>query len=259
MMRTDTPQQTAETAQVCDHLPACMDEQQVLDLRRQIAAAEPMAAVGRLTARVAHEMNNLLDGVLRYVNLGIRASQSGQGNRIPDYLEQARGGLLRISRISRELVEFARSAHGTCDITGVNAAVVEALRAAAHDASGAGLAINCRLADNMPATGGTGLYQVFFNLIKNAIDAMPQGGTLTILTELIGDRAVIRFEDTGPGLPGEIDRIFEPFFTTKQPGKGTGLGLAICKDLVEKLKGTIAAGRSSQGGASFTITLPARA
>ena len=77
-----------------------------------------------------------------------------------------------------------------------------------------------------------------------------------IATEIKDRQAVIRFEDTGMGLPDEMAQIFEPFFTTKEPGKGTGLGLAICKDIIEKYNGKIIPQRRSAGGAIFTILIP---
>ena len=106
---------------------------------------------------------------------------------------------------------------------------------------------------------GTNLFQVFCNLIKNACDAMPDAGTLAVTTRLVDNQAVIRFEDTGVGLPEEIDRIFEPFFTTKDPGKGTGLGLAICKDIIEKYGGKIVPQRRADRGSVFTVRLPLQA
>ena len=85
---------------------------------------------------------------------------------------------------------------------------------------------------------------------------MPEGGTLTVTTQAVGREAVIRFEDTGVGLPAEMQRVFEPFFTTKEPGKGTGLGLAICRDIIEKYNGRIEAENRPGGGSVFTVRIP---
>lgn len=227
-------------------------------LEQRLAVSERMAAVGKLAARVAHELNNPLDGILRYLNLGIRAVQVNQTERLADYLQQARGGLLRMTQIVRELLEFSRNSHTTFDDTSINAAVDEAVKVMSDKAVAAGVSIACRFEEKLPATRGTSLFQVFCNLIKNAIDAMPQGGTLTITTEAVDHQTVIRFEDTGVGLPEQMERLFEPFFTTKGPGKGTGLGLAICKDIVEKHHGTITPSRRPEGGAAFTIRIPQR-
>jgi len=225
-------------------------------LEKRLAVSERMAAVGKLAARVAHDLNNPLDGILRYLNLAIRAVEVGQTDRLKDYLLSARGGLTRMTEIVRELVTFSRSAHTAFEHTEINAAIEEAIKVMADKAEAAGISIICRLQQGMPAMRSANLFQVFCNLVKNAIDAMPTGGTLTVITEIVGSEVVIRFEDTGVGLPAEIERIFEPFFTTKGPGKGTGLGLAICRDIVEKYNGRITAARRPAGGSVFTIRIP---
>lgn len=225
-------------------------------LEKRLAVSERMAAVGKLAARVAHELNNPLDGILRYLNLAERAVEVGQTERLSEYLSRARTGMVRMTEIVRELVEFSRSAHTALEHTEINSAIEEAIKVVADKADAAGVSIVCRLEQNMPATRSASLFQVFCNLLKNAIDAMPDGGTLTIVTETAGTEAVIRFEDTGVGLPEPTDRLFEPFFTTKPPGKGTGLGLAICKDIVEKYNGRITAAHRAEGGSVFTIRIP---
>jgi signal transduction histidine kinase len=225
-------------------------------LEKRLAVSERMAAVGKLAARVAHELNNPLDGILRYLNLAIRSVEVGQTDRLKDYLVNARGGLTRMTEIVRELVAFSRSAHTAFEHTEINSAIEEAIKVMADKAETAGISVICRLEQGMPAMRSTNLFQVFCNLVKNAIDAMPSGGTLTVISETVGSEAVIRFEDTGVGLPAEIERIFEPFFTTKGPGKGTGLGLAICRDIIEKYNGRITGARRPQGGSVFTIRIP---
>ena len=227
-----------------------------VSMEKRLAVSERMAAVGKLAARVAHELNNPLDGILRYLNLSLRVLESGLTDKLRDYLLQARGGLVRMTGIVRELVEFSRSASSPFDDTGINSVVDEAVKAMSDKAVASNVSIVCTLHDNMPAVRGTNLFQVFCNLIKNAIDAMPNVGTLTITTQVVDTEAVIRFEDTGIGLPAEMDRIFEPFFTTKEVGKGTGLGLAICRDIIEKYNGKITPQRRPGGGAIFTIQIP---
>lgn len=225
-------------------------------MEKRLAVSERMAAVGKLAARVAHELNNPLDGILRYLNLALRAVETDAGDKLTDYLQRARGGLIRMAQIVRELVEFSRSAHSAFDDSGINAIVEEAVKVMSDKAVQVGVSIICTLQDGIPAIRGTNLFQVFCNLIKNAIDAMPEGGTLTIATQLADRDVLIRFEDTGIGLPDEIDRLFEPFFTTKEAGKGTGLGLAICKDIIEKYSGRIVPERRTGGGTIFNLHIP---
>ncbi|MCH7873611.1 MAG: HAMP domain-containing histidine kinase, partial [Planctomycetes bacterium] len=106
---------------------------------------------------------------------------------------------------------------------------------------------------------GTRLYQICCNLLKNAIDAMVDGGHVSITTSVVDEHVVIEFADTGPGLPDDGDAIFELFYTTKEPGTGTGLGLAICKEYVEAMQGTITAAPGDEGGAVFTVRIPVSA
>jgi signal transduction histidine kinase len=228
----------------------------VASMEKRLAVSERMAAVGKLAARVAHELNNPLDGILRFLNLALRAEELGKREKIPEYLTQARGGLMRMTDIVRELVEFSRSTATAFDDAGINTVVEEAVKVMSDKAVAGGVSVVCTLSDNMPAIRGTSLFQVCCNLVKNAVDAMPDGGTLTIATKVVDREAIIRFEDSGIGLPEEIEKIFEPFFTTKAPGKGTGLGLAICKDIIEKYNGKIIPERRVQGGTAFTIRLP---
>ena len=99
------------------------------------------------------------------------------------------------------------------------------------------------------------LEQVILNILKNALQAMPDGGKLTVEARLAGGSVVVTIADTGPGVPPEErERIFEPFYTTKP--RGTGLGLAVCRKIVEEQGGTITAGGEPGSGATFTITLP---
>jgi signal transduction histidine kinase len=246
-----------ESQQIVGGTLVIEDVTAAVGIEQRLAVSERMAAVGKLAARVAHELNNPLDGILRYINLALRAQESGLHDKIPDYLSQARGGLVRMAEIIRELGAFSRSTHSSFDDAGINAIIEESVRVLSEQAVQSGISIICQLNDDLPAIRGTNLFQVFCNLIKNAIDAMPNGGTLTVTSEVIGREAVIRFEDTGVGLPEDMDRIFEPFFTTKEPGKGTGLGLAICKDIIEKYNGRIVPERRPNGGTIFTIRLPA--
>ncbi|HSW44018.1 MAG TPA: histidine kinase dimerization/phospho-acceptor domain-containing protein, partial [Phycisphaerae bacterium] len=149
-------------------------------LEKRLAVSERMAAVGKLAARVAHELNNPLDGILRYLNLALRSMETGTTDKLGDYLTRARSGLLRMTEIVRELVEFSRITHSAFDDSGINAIIDEAVKVMSDKAVQNRVSVVCTLSENMPAVRGTNLFQVFCNLIKNAIDAMPDGGTLTI-------------------------------------------------------------------------------
>ena len=235
----------------------CEDVTHRAGLEQRLAVSERMAAVGRLAARVAHELNNPLDGVLRYVNLALRMLQGKGQDKVTDFLNESRTGLLRMTQIVSELLEFSRSLDTHYEEANINAAVEEAIRTLQDQAAASGVVLAASFRDeHVPSLRGAKLFQVCCNLIKNAIDAMPQGGTLTVTTGIVGREVVLKFEDTGVGLPENHAAIFEPFFTTKAPGKGTGLGLAICKDYIARLNGSITAANRPEGGAAFTIRIP---
>ncbi len=230
-----------------------------ISMERRLAVSERLAAVGKLAARVAHELNNPLDGILRYTNLAIRCAREGGDPRIGQYLEKAKSGILRMGEIIATLLEFSRSAPCPFEQATINNIVEDAISAMEGRAGDGKVTFVCNFQQaDLPVVRGSNIFQVFCNLIKNAIDAMPEGGTLTITTAVVGPEVVVRFEDTGVGLPDDVEKLFEPFFTTKAPGKGTGLGLAVCRELMEKLGGTITAERREPHGAAFLVRLPVR-
>lgn len=230
----------------------------VIHLEQQLAELERLAGSGRLVARVAHELNNPLDGILRYINLALRVMDQQQGPaKVLDYLRESRKGLMRMVQITGDLLVYARTKGDETERAHLNRIVEEAVRSMQDRAADSGVVITASYRDEgMPAMRGTRLYQVCGNLIKNALDAMPSGGMLTITTGVVDSTAVLRFEDTGVGLPQDVEKIFESFYTTKTTGEGTGLGLAICREFVEQLGGTITADHRRGGGAVLTVKIP---
>jgi signal transduction histidine kinase len=227
------------------------------DLVQRLAVAERLAAVGKLAARVAHELNNPLDGILRFIGLAVRLLPEGHDPKLSSYLEESRIGLRRMAQIVRELLEFSRTTHGEFDLAPINTVVEQAMNALTEPAAARRIVVAADFqTQDLPSVRGPRLYQVCCNLIKNAIDAMPEGGRLTLSTGMVNDEVVIRMTDTGPGLPDPPDAVFEAFYTTKPPGEGTGLGLAICRDFIEAMGGTITATNPEAGGACFIIRLP---
>jgi signal transduction histidine kinase len=234
----------------------------LMTMEKRLAVSERMAAVGRLAAKVAHELNNPLDGILRYISLARRVAQGGNPEKLGEYLEQAHKGLVRVIRVVGDLLEFSRGKQTGFEEATLEELLDEAIRVSQDRADQHGVTI---VRDYHPAPSPAGrasnLFHVFCNLVKNAIDAMPDGGTLTIRTAEQDGQTCVVIQDTGIGLPPQAEHIFEPFFTTKAPGQGTGLGLAVCKDIVQRHGGTIAAERvqTSEGGTIFRVCLPADA
>jgi signal transduction histidine kinase len=219
--------------------------------------ARRLTSLGKMAARVAHELNNPLDGILRYINMALRLSANAPEPRIAAYLNESRTGLLRMIEIIGDLLEYSRATAGAFDEVGINELVEQAIRGLSDRAAAAGVVVTVDFQSaQMPTVSGGRLYQVCCNLIKNAIDAMPEGGRLAVTTGLVEGQVVIRVSDTGIGLPQPPEKVFEPFYTTKTPGKGTGLGLAICKDFIEDMGGTISAERGQPKGSVFTVRVP---
>ncbi|MCK5114700.1 MAG: GHKL domain-containing protein [Phycisphaerae bacterium] len=226
-------------------------------MESDLADAERLAAVGKLAARVAHELNNPLDGIIRYLNLAMRVVEQHKIDQVENYLTESHKGLHRMVQIISELLEFSRSTYSSFQHADINKITEEAIKAMEILSLDNHVVVTRNYSDQMPNIRSGNLFQVFCNLVKNAIDAMPDGGELIVSTRCDEHHALIEFADTGTGIPGDVlDKLFEPFFTTKAPGKGTGLGLAICKDIIERYNGKIEAKNRSQGGTLFTVSIP---
>jgi two-component system NtrC family sensor kinase len=234
------------------------DVTEKLNMERRLANAERLASVGKHASKVAHELNNPLDGILRYINLAMRVVEQENLAKPKEYLAQCRQGLMRMVQIISELLEFSRSTYTPLEYTKIEQIIEDAVKTMESRADAANVSIARNYTLGMPQVRSGNLFQVFCNLAKNALDAMPNGGELRVSTSLAADDTIaVELRDTGTGLPTEgIDAIFEPFFTTKEGGKGTGLGLAICRDIVESCNGRITARNAPDGGSIFTVYLP---
>lgn len=228
------------------------------DIQKSSADTERLATLGKLTSKVAHELNNPMDGILRYLNLAMRIVEQENLEKAKEYLTQCRRGLMRMVQIVSELLEFSRSTYAPFEHARIEQIIEDAIKTMAARAETSNVRISSNYAAGIPEILSGNLFQVFCNLIKNALDAMPDGGQLRIFTRLTADNtAVVEFRDSGAGFaPENAKIIFEPFFTTKDKGKGTGLGLAICKDIVERYNGRITAENAPEGGSIFTVYLP---
>jgi signal transduction histidine kinase len=253
-----TPLEKTKTAKSSGGIVIIEDITENSNIQRQLANTERLAAIGKLASKVAHELNDPLDGILRYVNLAIRIVEQENLEKPKEYLTQCQKGLMRMVQIVSELLEFSRSTFTSMEYTTIEQIIEDAIKTMESKAN----SLNVRILRNY--THGLGqirsgnLFQVFCNLAKNALDAMPNGGELSITTRReTDDTIVVEFQDTGTGLPPEnTEAIFEPFFTTKDKDKGTGLGLAICRDIVESYEGRITAENAPNGGSIFSVYLP---
>jgi two-component system NtrC family sensor kinase len=240
-----------------------------VNANRAVARSEKLAAVGRLAAGVVHEINNPLATIAACAEaLESRADEGSYGagadvEDLREYLRLIRGEAFRCKQITNGLLDFSRARPAEHAPVSVAEVVESAARLLMHQKRGVSIRIDVELAEHLPLVSGDmgQLQQAVIILAENGIDAMPEGGTLTLRTfqEREDDGAVrIEVRDTGHGIPAEIrERIFDPFFTTKEVGRGTGLGLAVCYGIVTEHGGRITVDSTAGHGTAFQISLPA--
>jgi PAS domain S-box-containing protein len=236
-------------------------------LESQLSHSERLASLGILAAGVAHEVNNPLASVLvavESVQRRLAAGSEVEGGCQPDpeileLLEVMERETRRCREISDKLTLLAQPPTGPSAWVDLNIALGDTLTLLGFAMKRQGITVESSLADELPVIWAreSGLRSVCMNLLLNAVQAMPTGGTLRVRTAATGSRVTLEVADTGPGIPPEIfDRIWDPFFTTKPPGSGTGLGLSITQRVIARHAGHIAAENRPEGGARFVVDLP---
>jgi signal transduction histidine kinase len=233
-------------------------EQRTLELREtqaQVIRAEKMAAVGRLAASVAHEVNNPLQAITLHLQLISEEGLSVDGDAQLAVVQQE---LARIAGIVQRLLEFQRPKEGRRSIQDIEALLDDVLALAGKQMQRSGIQVSVDIEPGLAPVMAVGdqLKQVFLNLVLNAVEAMPGGGKLSIRGCGTNGSVLISFADSGAGIaPEEMGQLFEPFFSTKHTG--SGLGLAVSQEIITHHGGAITAANQSGGGAIFSITLPA--
>ena len=226
-----------------------------------------MAALGKMAAGVAHEINNPLAvigeeaGWMKDLLKEEDVSQSPNFQEFQESIKKIEYHAERVKKVTHRLLGFARRMEPTVEKVMVNEVLEECIGFLENEARYRDISIQKELASDLPAivSDGSQLQQVFLNIFNNAIDAMGKDGIITLRTSHQDDKVVIKISDTGPGMTKEtIERIFDPFFTTKEVGKGTGLGLSISYSIIEKLGGTIYVDSTLGKGTTFTIKLPVK-
>jgi PAS domain S-box-containing protein len=239
-------------------------------LEEQLRQSQKMEAVGRLAGGVAHDFNNLLTIVT--VHCEMLLAQLPDASPVRADIEEIQQAGRRAAALTRQLLAFSRRQVFTLEIFCLNEILSEVQRMFRR-LIGEDIRFEMELADDTAPIRGdrAQLTQVLLNLVVNARDAMPHGGTLRIATGMShvtaaegrrrgvapGLYAELRVADTGTGMDeATMARIFEPFFTTKEPGKGTGLGLSTVYGIVKQLEGFIIVDSAPGRGTTFTIRLP---
>jgi two-component system, NtrC family, sensor kinase len=228
--------------------------------QQHLVRSEKLAAVGQLTASIAHEVNNPIAVIQGNLDL-VRDLLGADASRVHGELRLVDAQIERMRLIVTRLLQFARPNEfaGYVEAVDVGAALDDGLLLVGHLLAKTRITVERRFtAQRRPAINRHELQQVIVNLLVNATQAMPEGGTLTLVARDADEAETVQIEvaDTGPGLgPALIAELFKPFVTRKKDG--TGLGLWICKSIVERYGGTISAADRSDGcsGAVFTLTL----
>jgi two-component system NtrC family sensor kinase len=229
-------------------------------MEQQVQLAGRLAAVGELAAGVAHELNNPLAAVQAYAQF--LTSQSVLDDSIRGDLETIYKEAQRASRITSNLLSFARTHKPEKSLMSVNEALEKTLELHAYRMRVNNIEVSTELDPGLPLTLADfhQLQQVFVNLITNAEQAMTAAhgeGSLSIRTRKAGDLIQVTFTDNGPGIAKEnLKQIFDPFYTTKEVGKGTGLGLGICYGIVEAHSGRLYARSEPGKGSTFVVEIP---
>jgi len=223
-------------------------------LQDKLVRSEKLAVVGKLASSVAHELRNPL-GVMKnttyYLNMLELTKNSPE---LKENLNVINQEIENSDRIIGDLLEFSRTKEPVFRPENINFIIKEILDRVGISSN---IELVLELKDDLPQieVDALQMHQVFYNITKNAIEAMEKGGKLKIKTDLKDDFMEVSFSDTGPGISKEnIAKIFEPLFSTKT--KGTGLGLSVCSSIVERHKGSIEVDSEVGKGATFTVKLP---
>ena len=241
------------------HVGTLEDVTELRQARQEMLKAVKLESLGVLAGGIAHDFNNILTAI--FGNISLARFQLHDSEAAHQRLEDAEKAIVRATDLTKQLLTFARGGEPIKKILKLNDLLRDAANFVLHGSN-----VNCEFGlddDLWPVEADEGqLAQVIHNLVLNAVQAMPQGGTLTILAQKIrsrvkGNRLVkITVADTGTGIPEHtLQRIFDPYFTTKP--QGNGLGLATCYSIIKKHGGTIRAESALGEGATFIISLPA--
>lgn len=235
------------------------DMREKLKLERQLLRSEKLSSLGKLSAGIAHEINQPLTGVLTFAHLLLRQHKNDEKTRKD--LEVIVRETTRIRGIVQGILDFARETPMQKRPRRIEEVVDQTLEIVVHQQRFFGISLVKQYDPSVPEVviDSNLMEQVFMNVILNALEAMTGSGTLTVGTRVSERWAEVNFTDTGQGMPEEmLDRIFDPFFTTKDSteGMGMGLGLAVSYGIVKNHNGDIQVTSRPGKGTTFTIKLP---
>ena len=238
------------------------------EVHQQMIQVEKTASLGKMAATVAHELNNPLSGILTYAKLvarrlGTAMSPGEERARILENLELIRSESMRCGNIVRDLLTYAREHKAEFREAHIHELAERALKLTSHHTKLSEIATETdfRLEDDRVVCDAEQIVQALIALMINAVEAMPDGGRLTVTTRAAlhdpARRVTISVTDTGVGIPKDArERVFDPFYSTKTEAKGVGLGLAVVYGIVQRHEGRINLASNPGTGTTFTIELP---
>ncbi|MBW2709644.1 MAG: PAS domain S-box protein [Deltaproteobacteria bacterium] len=240
--------------------------QELKEAQEQVVAQEKLASLGKLSATIAHEINNPLAAVLTYNRLMIKQNQTGRltperKDDIARYLSIMASETARCGEIVKNLLAFSRHSKISIENKNIEKIVDRTLTLLSHDLKMKDVKVIKHIASDIPEVqcDFKQIQQALLNVVGNASEAMDGGGVLTLSVKCsTGGRTMeIKISDTGCGIQKKhLKNIFEPFFTTKEEGKGVGLGLSVVYGIVTRHRGTIDVESEPGEGTTFTICLP---
>jgi signal transduction histidine kinase len=226
----------------------------------QLVQAEKLTSLGQMAASIAHEINNPLAGVLVYTQLLSKKVAGGtfKKEEALDYLSKMESEVSHCSRIIRNLLDFARQTEPMFRLVDINRVLGQVLSVVSYQAQLQNVEVVKKFSPSLPnvRSDSDQPQQVFTNLTLNAIQAMPDGGRLTLCSSVVDTEVRVDVQDTGCGIPKEnLAKLFTPFFTTKEKDKGVGLGLAVAHGIIERHKGMIKVQSEVGKGTTFSVYL----
>lgn len=227
------------------------------EMEKRLQQAEKLAAIGELSMYIAHEIRNPLFAIGGFANILMRSPDlaAEARDKVRIILEESK----RLDNILRSIVNFARPTKASTQEVDANSVILETVQLLCIGCNERGVAVDIRLADDAARVRGDAelLKQCLINLVKNSLEAMPDGGILTVRSAMESQYVAITVQDTGVGIPMEIrEDIFNPFFTTKRSAGGSGLGLAMTKKIIGDLGGFLRLESKVGQGTAVTLLLP---
>ena len=232
-------------------------ERELREMQQALLQSEKLAAMGKLTSQVAHELNNPIYGIMNTLELlKTEVPLESKRRRI---LELSLSETQRLAEMLRNMLSFSKPEEEKRRPVKINELVEGILLVMEKQMRESNIKVETYFDETLPEVMASTnqMRQVMLNLLKNAKEAMPKGGSLTVRTRREDHKVMVAIQDTGVGIPEELrDKIFEAFFTTKQKVKGVGLGLSVCYGIIKDHGGEIRVESEVDKGTTFTILLP---